>query len=211
MIYVIRLCFLFIFFFFFFFLMIRRPPRSTLFPYTTLFRSKPDGAVLRDAPPHHVVAAHALEVEGAVRLPRCRRGEPNAVRDRGGRDPHALRRALVPARDAPRVGGLGKAEGGAEGQGLLLGEARPAREHAVDPVHRDGREARRGAPFEVLADEEGEGTPPGPVDRPHVGGRRRHRDDAVLGGQVRRVLRDPQRAPLLEHARVRARRSARCL
>src|SRR5229473_6267959 len=26
---------------FFFFLMIRRPPRSTLFPYTTLFRSAP--------------------------------------------------------------------------------------------------------------------------------------------------------------------------
>src|SRR5215510_12253260 len=26
---------------FFFFLMIRRPPRSTLFPYTTLFRSDP--------------------------------------------------------------------------------------------------------------------------------------------------------------------------
>src|SRR5215204_6718659 len=29
----------FLFLFFFFFLMIRRPPRSTLFPYTTLFRS----------------------------------------------------------------------------------------------------------------------------------------------------------------------------
>src|SRR2546422_1500920 len=28
------------FFLFFFFLMIRRPPRSTLFPYTTLFRSR---------------------------------------------------------------------------------------------------------------------------------------------------------------------------
>src|SRR2546425_1165631 len=28
-----------LFSFFFFFLMIRRPPRSTLFPYTTLFRS----------------------------------------------------------------------------------------------------------------------------------------------------------------------------
>src|SRR5437870_12624174 len=28
-------------FHFFFFLMIRRPPRSTLFPYTTLFRSRP--------------------------------------------------------------------------------------------------------------------------------------------------------------------------
>src|SRR2546422_9428278 len=26
---------------FFFFLIIRRPPRSTLFPYTTLFRSRP--------------------------------------------------------------------------------------------------------------------------------------------------------------------------
>src|SRR2546429_6394990 len=37
----------------FFFLMIRRPPRSTLFPYTTLFRSHPE-------PPrglhHHAVA-----------------------------------------------------------------------------------------------------------------------------------------------------------
>src|SRR3712207_7911764 len=29
---------------FFFFLMIRRPPRSTLFPYTTLFRSAAGGA-----------------------------------------------------------------------------------------------------------------------------------------------------------------------
>src|SRR2546427_13253983 len=32
---------LFLFLFLFFFLMIRRPPRSTLFPYTTLFRSRP--------------------------------------------------------------------------------------------------------------------------------------------------------------------------
>src|SRR6266702_7828300 len=31
----------FLSFFFLFFLMIRRPPRSTLFPYTTLFRSGP--------------------------------------------------------------------------------------------------------------------------------------------------------------------------
>src|SRR6478752_8737154 len=31
----------FLFLIFFFFLMIRRPPRSTLFPYTTLFRSPP--------------------------------------------------------------------------------------------------------------------------------------------------------------------------
>src|ERR1041385_854221 len=31
---------------FFFFLMIRRPPRSTLFPYTTLFRSEGQGHAL---------------------------------------------------------------------------------------------------------------------------------------------------------------------
>src|SRR2546425_5873588 len=38
------LCFrcLFYYVFLFFFLMIRRPPRSTLFPYTTLFRSPGD-------------------------------------------------------------------------------------------------------------------------------------------------------------------------
>src|SRR5438477_12419352 len=38
---------------YFFFLMIRRPPRSTLFPYTTLFRSLPEAdrrrARVRDA------------------------------------------------------------------------------------------------------------------------------------------------------------------
>src|SRR5712675_2866783 len=35
---------------FFFFLMIRRPPRSTLFPYTTLFRSRPRDPAQREAP-----------------------------------------------------------------------------------------------------------------------------------------------------------------
>src|SRR5947209_18358554 len=39
----------FLFLFLFFFLMIRRPPRSTLFPYTTLFRSlELDELVLAD-------------------------------------------------------------------------------------------------------------------------------------------------------------------
>src|SRR5436309_15981532 len=33
---------------FFFFLMIRRPPRSTLFPYTTLFRSRRGAVGRRD-------------------------------------------------------------------------------------------------------------------------------------------------------------------
>src|SRR2546422_6176488 len=43
--------------FLFFFLMIRRPPRSTLFPYTTLFRSAEPAAhnlSLLDDPLHHL-------------------------------------------------------------------------------------------------------------------------------------------------------------
>src|SRR3989442_14853844 len=35
------------FLFIFFFLMIRRPPRSTLFPYTTLFRSPVCGRIVK--------------------------------------------------------------------------------------------------------------------------------------------------------------------
>src|SRR2546427_9818891 len=42
----------------FFFLMIRRPPRSTLFPYTTLFRSD---AVVGGQHHDHILAPHAVE------------------------------------------------------------------------------------------------------------------------------------------------------
>src|SRR2546425_10088971 len=59
--------------FLFFFLMIRRPPRSTLFPYTTLFRSH-----LRDfqrpSRPHRAVARHGRE-DGIVALLHRRRSE----------------------------------------------------------------------------------------------------------------------------------------
>src|SRR5256885_16664496 len=44
-------------FFFFFFLMIRRPPRSTLFPYTTLFRS----VMALDQQPHSLEARHGVD------------------------------------------------------------------------------------------------------------------------------------------------------
>src|SRR6266702_7720228 len=47
---------------FFFFLMIRRPPRSTLFPYTTLFRS---------------ILVAAGSSAGAARFPKCL-GEPRS-------------------------------------------------------------------------------------------------------------------------------------
>src|SRR3712207_7960652 len=50
---------------FFFFLMIRRPPRSTLFPYTTLFRSRLHLDLVSPDQPAAVERAGAL---GATRL-----------------------------------------------------------------------------------------------------------------------------------------------
>src|SRR2546425_12955975 len=43
--------------------MIRRPPRSTLFPYTTLFRSQHHEAVPRLAEPRALLGDHALHHE----------------------------------------------------------------------------------------------------------------------------------------------------
>src|SRR3712207_8330550 len=55
--------------------MIRRPPRSTLFPYTTLFRSAPAGA---SAVPRRCPAADRHGGGGGSWRPRCAR------RPRGG-------------------------------------------------------------------------------------------------------------------------------
>src|SRR5947207_15718164 len=58
---------------FFFFLMIRRPPRSTLFPYTTLFRSRGVRRVHRGAR-----SAHSVRPDGdhpRRRGPGARRSE----------------------------------------------------------------------------------------------------------------------------------------
>src|SRR2546422_7714992 len=53
----------------FFFLMIRRPPRSTLFPYTTLFRSQNEDE------------NHEHEATSAIsELPRCDRRDPPRLR-----------------------------------------------------------------------------------------------------------------------------------
>src|SRR3712207_7168652 len=52
--------------------MIRRPPRSTLFPYTTLFRSQPGGWLRQD---------HARPHRAASR----RRTVPHRAADRDGR------------------------------------------------------------------------------------------------------------------------------
>src|SRR2546426_12650250 len=72
--------------------MIRRPPRSTLFPYTTLFRSAPPHP---HAAEHHGVAgaeaAHRPEPRGVDRLgaAEVRAGEPErAAHDDGERRDH---------------------------------------------------------------------------------------------------------------------------
>src|SRR2546430_10650659 len=52
---------------FFFFLMIRRPPRSTLFPYTTLFRSVPAGDRRRDELRGLAVRPAVLAARGRAR------------------------------------------------------------------------------------------------------------------------------------------------
>src|ERR1019366_10623588 len=53
-------------FIFFFFLMIRRPPRSTLFPYTTLFRShyvqQQEELVLGQVVDIHPIGQHAGDI-----------------------------------------------------------------------------------------------------------------------------------------------------
>src|SRR3712207_8066687 len=55
--------------------MIRRPPRSTLFPYTTLFRSSGDRAAEECSPPQRSGTTHALDA-GDVE-----RGQPDHLRD----------------------------------------------------------------------------------------------------------------------------------
>src|SRR3989454_9329177 len=92
--------------------MIRRPPRSTLFPYTTLFRSRP-GALLdmRMAAGHGVTAADILNTWPEERLagafadladePRARPLAPAVVRRRGTA-PLAPRDDLVDANSRAR-------------------------------------------------------------------------------------------------------------
>src|SRR3712207_2562713 len=79
---------------FFFFLMIRRPPRSTLFPYTTLFRSSRGSARERG------VHLHGRDDRGGEHIEQCHRA---VTRDpRRGRAWHLYLR-----RDEPRVGDCG--------------------------------------------------------------------------------------------------------
>src|SRR6266403_979284 len=95
----------------FFFLMIRRPPRSTLFPYTTLFRSR--------APRTRARSGGGRPTRGAARRARSHRRRRGRARDRlalprrrgvrrAGRAARALRALAAPGSGCYR-GGLMRA------------------------------------------------------------------------------------------------------
>src|SRR2546426_9774589 len=113
----------------FFFLMIRRPPRSTLFPYTTLFRSRRERG--RD--------------DRAGRLVRAAGGADVRHGPARGRGPGAgVQHAAGTAGGAPRIRSAGQAPGAAGA--WWAGAAGPARlraaAHGAAP---DVRAVRRGA------------------------------------------------------------------
>src|SRR2546427_11487805 len=93
----------------FFFLMIRRPPRSTLFPYTTLFRSQAISAgwgdaegprsPVRDLLPDGSPAAGSADREGQVARRRAGRRSVRAAAA------CRLRRRPAQRRDVPRAAG----------------------------------------------------------------------------------------------------------
>src|SRR6266542_6855992 len=103
-------------FFFFFFLMILRPPRSTLFPYTTLFRP-PDcrrrgreraGGAL-EAEPRRLSRERRAHARGGAlqRSPRLGEGAVRARRTGGRHVDRSVRRprAALHERDRPDAGG----------------------------------------------------------------------------------------------------------
>src|SRR2546430_17527437 len=95
--------------FFFFFLMIRRPPRSTLFPYTTLFRSRLEGADRRRERLDRLLAEEDRRRRRAIHRSLCARHRPWVARGRCALEAaHRLEHAAAAERDrrTPRGGGL---------------------------------------------------------------------------------------------------------
>src|SRR6266536_3192437 len=131
----------------FFFLMIRRPPRSTLFPYTTLFRSR-RGADVERIPAEELYGlafAHGGDagdvlVEAVVQDLREPVDRPDAAGRRGLGGGHDQVRA-ADARGGHALAGLrqpradtGDRRGGGRTQGKLLDEGSP-RDIRVDEAH----------------------------------------------------------------------------
>src|SRR3712207_8675852 len=94
--------------------MIRRPPRSTLFPYTTLFRSQGVEALRRD----HVGLVDDVDLEAAVH----RREEGPLAQVAGVVDTAVARR--VDLDDVERAGAV-RRQGHAGAAGAARGRRRP--------------------------------------------------------------------------------------
>src|SRR2546430_3032503 len=78
--------------------MIRRPPRSTLFPYTTLFRSPPSGAA------HHP-AGELREHSGAPIATRLGRKRLGRLDRRGGGGGRGRKRTPLNSTHTPKSSG----------------------------------------------------------------------------------------------------------
>src|SRR5215211_1595908 len=159
------------FFLCFFFLMIRRPPRSTLFPYTTLFRSRPPprgwlqprrpgtpgkrapaggGPAARAPRPAKRAVRHAAP-SWCARCPRRTRSRPHTQRDASSRAraraPRARRRVQArPIRERARRCGTGDRRGSFQGsrrtRGRGVSSVRTGSDEAVPRV-RDEDERQR--------------------------------------------------------------------
>src|SRR5258706_3058652 len=115
--------------YYFFFLMIRRPPRSTLFPYTTLFRSVPRR---RHRRAQEALPAHPVDRRARRRAPRQRRGLE-------GRAGMVRRRAFQRRR---RIRGRGALRYRAEMDGRPREPQRPAVRARRPPTRPQGEAAR---------------------------------------------------------------------
>src|SRR2546426_4005232 len=148
--------------------MIRRPPRSTLFPYTTLFRSRPAASL--DRPPHplgdrrHARRAHRErppDLRGVRPLRRPRRAVPSesvrrhalprvvaAGRLAPGRPELALRAHVAPGHRGARVSRLPREERGVAGAAVAAprAEGAPADEAPLSPAAPRAPPARGGQP-----------------------------------------------------------------
>src|SRR2546426_6473085 len=116
--------------------MIRRPPRSTLFPYTTLFRSRTQSRLrlLRRGTAHHPVRQH--QAGGGMDSGRWDADENPSIRRTA--EPLLVRREVRAARKRQRqgkggrVGGLCAAE--LPGAGAALRQLGGTERTSADPI-----------------------------------------------------------------------------
>src|SRR2546426_11180696 len=98
--------------------MIRRPPRSTLFPYTTLFRSREACVTFLFAPNFHPAMKHAGPVRREL-------GVPSVMNLLGPlANPAGVRRQVVGVADADRAPLMAGGGAGARGRHAPRGHRR---------------------------------------------------------------------------------------